>query len=911
MITIRRLYQYVVCFIALQAAANALNALLGGVVSWVVGADPPNAVFFTFQLAIIIVATPIFLGHWLWARYLARRDPAERGAVSHHLYLYATQTMFLIGLAGAVFGGAQTVAQFVFQRATTDVAVLLQGVSFASLLLMGALWFYHHWLAGRPDLPQSDATRSLYQLYIVGWAAAGTVLVAVGGFMVQAAVIQWLARSASLQISGPVGVGLVAAGLPLWAYHEWHRTRTRRLAASLGGALRWLAASGFSAAGVILMLFSLADLLTRLAERVFGGDLNYGPAYAVAALTVGLGLWGYHEWVVRRVQTPAFAPLRWLFALAFSAFGLLLAAPAGVAALQWLFTGLGRGASFYAAPAAPFWPGLLVFAYHQWVWRQTGRGLGLDSAEPRTFRSEGRFVRRLYLLACSGVGVTLATLGLIGVQDALFSGAAGRLELREALAWLLVGLPLWLYHWLWAGRLFAAGLPDERRSDLRKIYLYVIIFAAVNTAIVTAGLTLQGLFRRLLGLPTEGQLGFSVAVIVAALALWVYHALVLRGDIARAAESSLQGGLQRLYWYLVATFGLAAFLVGLAGVLSAVITILSAGFRADEVVRGQLAQSLAALLAGFPVWLLAWWPAQAATRAAGPAGVAARRSWLRRLYLYGFALTAVIVTLVGAISVVYQILNAVFRLAESGDALANMARAAGFAVIFTAVWLYHVWVLRQDGRHATADRAMETEKRAAERATAAVAATAQWAGVIVAVVDDGDGRFARLALAALRRDLPSLTLRPVGLTPAAAAALAAEPHTGAASAEPPADRTVFAAPAAAPAVPGALTAARLIVAPWTAAALPAIAGSALPKVIVPLPGPGLYWAGLNPEFAAALPSDPGPQLARTVEVALKRLPNVPAPKAAAPVPAVSAPPPPAPEPPPAPGLTDSENPTTT
>ena len=193
-----------------------------------------------------------------------------------------------------------------------------------------------------------------------------------------------------------------------------------------------------------------------------------------------------------------------------------------------------------------------------------------------------------------------------------------------------------------------------------------------------------------------------------------------------------------------------------------------------RLVRGQFAANLAALIAGLPVWLLAWWPAQARHAPAGPAGVAARRSWLRRLYLYGFALAAVLVTLVSAIAIVYRMLNAVLRLGEGGNVLANMARSAGFAVIFTAVWLYHVWVLRQDGRHTAADRAVEAEQRAAAQATVTAAATARWAGVIVAVVDDGDGRFARLALGRPAPRPAHAHAAASRLTAAAVAALAAE-----------------------------------------------------------------------------------------------------------------------------------------
>ena len=692
------------------------------------------------------MATPIFLGHWLWALFLARRDPSERNAFLYRLYLYATLSMFVGALAVAVFRPVEVLARFVFLRATTELPAVTQtfGASLVTLVVLGALWFYHYRLAARRDLAHTDATRAIYHLYTLGWAGAGVTVAAIGAYLLQTGVMDLLGRNFFTQL--PTGLGLLAAGLPLWLYHEWHRRATKTQAAPVGDGLRWLYASIVSAGGILTFMLSLAGVFTWAAERVFN-LLPPQPPYQLAGVTVGLAVWAYHEWALRRLAAPGLRPFRWLYALLFSAVGLLSAASGGVALLQWLFGGLRRAPSLYADGAAGLLPGLIVWAYHQWLLWQTSRALDLETAAEGPFRSEGRWLRRLYLFTFSGAGVALTTLGLIGVQEALYTGLRGQVALPDALAGLIVGLPLWLYHWLWAGRLFAAGLPDERKSDLRKIYLYLIIFVAVNTVITTAALNAQWRFPGCVGSAHQGQLGSSIAIILASVALWAYHAWVLRGDIAKAGESALQGTLQRLYWYLVATFGLAAFLVGLAGVLSDAISFVAAGLRADEFLRGQFATNLAALVAGLPVWLLAWLPAQAATRPTGPAGTAARRSWLRRLYLYGFALAAIIVTLVSAIGVVYQILNGLFRLGDGENVLANLARSAGFAVIGTAVWVYHVWVLRQDGKLAPADRAVEADQRAAAQAAAAATRAAnsrRWAGLPVAIVDDGDGRFARL-----------------------------------------------------------------------------------------------------------------------------------------------------------------------
>src|SRR6266536_4634513 len=42
----------------------------------------------------------------------------------------------------------------------------------------------------------------------------------------------------------------------------------------------------------------------------------------------------------------------------------------------------------------------------------------------------------------------------------------------------LVGLPVWLLHWLWIQRTARAD-PDERASTLRRLYLYAVLGGAL------------------------------------------------------------------------------------------------------------------------------------------------------------------------------------------------------------------------------------------------------------------------------------------------------------------------------------------------------------------------------------------------------------------------------------------------
>ena len=830
MTTIRRLYVYVVCFISLQAVVAAGNALARGLIRQLAGTDAPDPFFFTLQLAILIVGTPIFLGHWLWALALLRRDAAEREAFSYRLYLYASQGVFMGYLAFALHDGAQALAELGLALSGRR-ALAAHGSALVQNLItaagMAVLWLYHDRLARDRRLAHTPAQRLLYQLYHLGWAGLGLTLLAIGVGGLQFVLLSRLGGSAAGD--GPQLLALAAAGGPLWAFHELRRARDTRLHDATAGTLRWLYATIFASAGVITALVGLDRLQRWVYDTLRGDVLTVTPPQGMALLTTGLALAVYHDLAVRRTTTHALLPLRWLYALVAAGLSLYLAVTGAQTGVRWLVLSL-RQFTELPVEATLVLPALLAWAYHQWVMQRASGPLALAEPSTEGFRNPGRFLRRLYLYGFSGLGVGLTAFGLVVLQQQLFTGLAGLDSTRtravaEAVGALLIGLPLWVYCWRWAGRLFHGPVPDERQSDLRKFYLYTVIYVTVNAVIITAGLLLNGIFRRMLGLPTASQGGQALAIILAAAALWAYHAWVLRRDLARSGNTSLTPSLQRLYWYLVAALGLSAFVLGLAGEVSVAVRWLAGRFAASVALRADLAQFTAAWLAGLPVWLLVWVPAQRAARQPGPAGAGHRRSTLRKLYLYAFALAAVVMALSSAINVVYQLLNAVFGIFEGGNVFSDVAQSLGFAVISTAVWLYHAWVLRGDGRSNQADRAAQTEAETTARAAAAAQLTAEWAAWPVVVVDDGDGSFAEQMLADLRRDLPYVTLLPVALNPAAAAALG---------------RPLSAD------VTASLAGASLVVAPSSALHTGSpVAASPAPKVVVPITAPGLHWVGMS------------------------------------------------------------------
>jgi len=129
---------------------------------------------------------------------------------------------------------------------------------------------------------------------------------------------------------------------------------------------------------------------------------------------------------------------------------------------------------------------------------------------------------------------------------------------------LLIGLPLWLLFWLWANRSFAGPGEDERRSALAEVLpLPCCLYNSVGDDDQHRWHHPR-LLRRLLDVPTSGNLWTALSFMVTGGVLGGYHALVIRHDMATAPESPRAAGVRRLFFYGVAAIGLGVFVGGVA-----------------------------------------------------------------------------------------------------------------------------------------------------------------------------------------------------------------------------------------------------------------------------------------------------------------------------------------------------------
>ena len=91
-------------------------------------------------------------------------------------------------------------------------------------------------------------------------------------------------------------------------------------------------------------------------------------------------------------------------------------------------------------------------------------------------------IRRLYFYLVAFISIEVVLWGLVGLLRSIVDRtiAGGADALARALALILVGVPIFLVHWLWAQRA-AARDEEERTATLRAVFFYAILLERAHT----------------------------------------------------------------------------------------------------------------------------------------------------------------------------------------------------------------------------------------------------------------------------------------------------------------------------------------------------------------------------------------------------------------------------------------------
>lgn len=470
---------------------------------------------------------------------------------------------------------------------------------------------------------------------------------------------------------------------------------------------------------VHMIVLGVANLLRVLAEIALGapsggftglpfvfGDFNRArdlyreqASLAIALLVVGTPAWWWHFRLAERAASAVeerASALRSLYVHTVIFVTALLVFGYGQRALRLIL----QGTSF-PSPAPS--PTNIVFFPIEADWQARAAGaaamalaaaialafhLRLSASDRRAVRIDGRAaaVRHLALYALVVIGFLFAAFSTTQALSDIWRRVADslaplqgferpqpppgftpppqpsrddqlRFQLLDAIPQVLAGLALWLGAWLPLGRglVTSSDAEVERRSLLRKLAIYLIVFVSAVSVLFGATLLLTTIGRHLFGDPLVEpttslyhELGPAIASLVVFTPMWLFHRRVVESEAAREAEVARAATIRRLYTYLISATGLAMAAIGVAGTLG-VIGSAVLGLNTHE--HQETATYVSLALVGGAAWAFHWRTARARL------DDDERRSLPRRLYLYLAILGGVLGLLVFGSAVLYRVLN--------------------------------------------------------------------------------------------------------------------------------------------------------------------------------------------------------------------------------------------------------------
>ncbi|PKO04969.1 MAG: hypothetical protein CVU41_14510 [Chloroflexi bacterium HGW-Chloroflexi-3] len=303
-------------------------------------------------------------------------------------------------------------------------------------------------------------------------------------------------------------------------------------------------------------------------------------------------------------------------------------------------------------------------------------------------------------------GLGLLIFGVQQILRFIFSvpqdfGSVPEMVLATGLALIPVGLPIFGKAWLVIQK--SLSEKNESRSSLRLVVLFVLTLLGVGFSLSVLGILLANVFRWIFQVDSWRLISFmdqfatQWAVLITMGLVWGYFRRELKFAITDQDDIFHQAGIHRIYHSILSFAGLVVSFLGLLLLLGTIIESifnLSIGNNAAS-----LSDALALLLIGLPLWLIYWQQIQLETTGFDEMGTAARTSLLRKAYLY----LALFATVVGAMLStgwwIYGILNALLGQMPS-DFWLNFNLQLRIAILFAIFLVYHLRILRADGRGA-------------------------------------------------------------------------------------------------------------------------------------------------------------------------------------------------------------------
>jgi Domain of unknown function (DUF5671) len=523
----------------------------------------------------------------------------------------------------------------------------------------------------------------------------------------------------------------------------------------------------FIALGMFLIgAAQLLQVLLETAVEGLGGAVAIGQSpirqrlsLAIALALIGLAGWTIHWWLASRAlsgrdeKSERTSGIRHLYLYAVLLVGGMVGMGAAAGLTHDLLRAFLGGSSRTAVISGAVVDPAVLLVLTTALWAYHARVAGTDRmGQPETGASAT--LRRWFIYGLSFCSLLALVMGLVNFLETLWLMGAGLLpgaavpvadtglfaaRIISGGSAIVAALVVWVAAWQWSRAWLAWSDPKdpESASVLRKVYIYFVLAGAVAFTTWAAGLALHQVLRVLLT-PERGGLGSTQMIVGLGSALaavvvfgitWAYHARVLSKEAAVTAEAPRQATIRWFYSYLVAIIGLTALAIGIAGTFATLLDLAfqplatrPAGWWEDHI---SLFATLAAV--GLPIWLAFWFPIQREMSDA-----AARRTVVRRIYLFVVFGATVLTLLVAGVFALYQLVRVALGEAWTAGQTTDTLSALSALLVAGLLLVYHLSLLRAQGQISEATTAQPTtpipETPARERLTGARTST------------NGDGR---------------------------------------------------------------------------------------------------------------------------------------------------------------------------
>jgi hypothetical protein len=320
-------------------------------------------------------------------------------------------------------------------------------------------------------------------------------------------------------------------------------------------------------------------------------------------------------------------------------------------------------------------------------------------------------IRRLYFYLVTLVSLEVVVWALISLARSIFDQSLADI-LAGGLAFILVALPVFLFHWRFVQREAAAD-NEERFSGVRALFLYT---AWISLAVPVVHSLLSIVLRALailfdvnrMAVAIGGEQSWTdniVAILVnAVLAGYIYSVLQQDWQANPSEEAfPIVRRLNRLLWVI---YGLGLTYAGVVQILLYIVEkIESASFGSGQ--DSLLVNGLGLILVGIPLWLYCWRIVK--TSSSQPQE---RHAQLRTAVLYGLTLLAACATLFAAGSALMFLFRIAFIESETFKTVwGDLGTTISVMLPSLAVWAYHWNTLKKDIAELPGEAQQHTQRR--------------------------------------------------------------------------------------------------------------------------------------------------------------------------------------------------------